>query len=62
MESTIPSLIGAAERGDGSAAEALFGALYAELHRLAKRTGSTRRSREPQRDNAPARGVPRHRR
>ena len=27
----------AAERGDGSAAKALFGALYSELHRLAKR-------------------------
>src|SRR6478672_4133469 len=37
MESTISSLIGAAERGDGSAAEALFGTLYSELHRLAKR-------------------------
>jgi RNA polymerase sigma factor (TIGR02999 family) len=37
MESTITSLMGAAERGDGSAAEALFGALYDELHRLAKR-------------------------
>jgi RNA polymerase sigma factor (TIGR02999 family) len=29
--------MGAAERGDGSAAEALFSALYDELHRLAKR-------------------------
>lgn len=37
MESTISSLIGAAERGDGSAAEALFAALYSELHRMAKR-------------------------
>ena len=37
MESTIPSLIAAAERGDRPAAEALFTALYAELHRLAKR-------------------------
>jgi RNA polymerase sigma factor (TIGR02999 family) len=37
MESTITSLIGAAERGDGSAAETLFSALYDELHRLAKR-------------------------
>jgi len=35
--STITSLIGAAERGDGSAAETLFSALYDELHRLAKR-------------------------
>jgi len=37
MEVTITSLIGAAERGDGSAAETLFSALYDELHRLAKR-------------------------
>ena len=28
--------MGAAEQGDGSAAEALFAALYSELHRLAK--------------------------
>lgn len=37
MDSTIPSLIAAAERGDTSAAHALFGALYAELHGLARR-------------------------
>ena len=37
MGSTISSLIGAAERGDSAAADALFTALYAELHRLAKR-------------------------
>ena len=37
LDSTISSLIGAAERGDGAAAEALFSALYSELHRLAKR-------------------------
>ncbi len=36
-ESAIPSLIAAAERGDRSASEALFSALYAELHGLAKR-------------------------
>jgi len=36
-ETTISSLISQVERGDGSAAEALFAALYAELHRLAKR-------------------------
>jgi RNA polymerase sigma factor (TIGR02999 family) len=35
--SAISSLIVAAERGDKPAAEALFAALYAELHRLAKR-------------------------
>jgi RNA polymerase sigma factor (TIGR02999 family) len=37
VESTISSLISAAERGDRSAAEALFAALYSELHRVAKR-------------------------
>ncbi|MBZ5651936.1 MAG: sigma-70 family RNA polymerase sigma factor [Acidobacteriia bacterium] len=37
MEPTISWLIGAAERGDGVAADTLFSALYAELHRLAKR-------------------------
>ncbi len=35
--SAISSLIVAAERGDRPAAEALFAALYSELHRLAKR-------------------------
>jgi len=37
VEPTISSLMGAAERGDFAAADALFSALYAELHRLAKR-------------------------
>jgi hypothetical protein len=37
MELTISSLMRASERGDDSAAETLFAALYAELHRLAKR-------------------------
>lgn len=37
MGSAISSLIVAADRGDKPAAEALFAALYAELHRLAKR-------------------------
>lgn len=37
MEPTISELIAAAERGDLSAAEALFSTLYAELHRMAKR-------------------------
>ena len=37
MESTIRALIASAEGGDRSAADALFAALYAELHRLAKR-------------------------
>jgi RNA polymerase sigma factor (TIGR02999 family) len=37
LESTLSSLIAAAETGDGSATEALFSTLYSELHRLAKR-------------------------
>jgi RNA polymerase sigma factor (TIGR02999 family) len=37
MKATISSLITAAENGDESAAEALFPALYTELHRVAKR-------------------------
>ncbi|MBZ5719795.1 MAG: sigma-70 family RNA polymerase sigma factor [Acidobacteriia bacterium] len=37
MESTISALMGAADGGDGAAAEALFGALYSELRRMAKR-------------------------
>ena len=37
MEHTIPSLIAAVDRGDQSAAEPLFAALYTELHRLARR-------------------------
>lgn len=35
--SSLSSLISAADGGDRAAAEALFAALYAELHRLAKR-------------------------
>lgn len=37
MPPTIPSLFDAAEQGDGAAADALFAALYSELHLLAKR-------------------------
>src|SRR5215475_1024856 len=37
MGSTISSLITAAESGDSAATDALFAALYAELHRMAKR-------------------------
>jgi RNA polymerase sigma factor (TIGR02999 family) len=37
MDSRISSLITAAEGGDGVATDALFGALYTELHRMAKR-------------------------
>jgi RNA polymerase sigma factor (TIGR02999 family) len=37
LHATLRPLIEAAERGDRSAADALFDALYSELHRLAKR-------------------------
>ena len=37
MDPSISSLIAAAESGDRSAAPALFSALYAQLHRIAKR-------------------------
>ena len=37
MEPTIPSLFATAEQGDPAATRALFAALYAELHRLARR-------------------------
>jgi len=37
MESDIPSLFAAIEGGDRAAVDALFGALYSELHRLARR-------------------------
>ena len=37
LQSTLRPLIEAAERGDKSATDALFSALYSELHRLAKR-------------------------
>jgi RNA polymerase sigma factor (TIGR02999 family) len=37
VESTLTSLIEAAEKGERSATEALFTNLYSELHRLAKR-------------------------
>jgi RNA polymerase sigma factor (TIGR02999 family) len=37
MTPTISSLIFSTERGDRSASDALFAALYSELHRLAKR-------------------------
>jgi len=37
VESTLSSLIAAADRGDIAAGEALFTTLYSELHRLAKR-------------------------
>jgi RNA polymerase sigma factor (TIGR02999 family) len=37
MKPAISSLIEAAERGNQSAADALFSALYSELHRIAKR-------------------------
>ena len=37
MASSIASLISSTDRGDGSAADALFSVLYSELHRLARR-------------------------
>jgi RNA polymerase sigma factor (TIGR02999 family) len=37
VESIIPSLFSAAENGDREAADALFSALYNELHRIARR-------------------------
>jgi RNA polymerase sigma factor (TIGR02999 family) len=37
LESNLSSLIAAAETGESSATEALFSALYAELHGMAKR-------------------------
>ena len=37
MESSLSTLIAAVEQGESGAAEALFAALYSELHRLAKR-------------------------
>lgn len=37
MESTLSSLLDAAERGEGPASEKLFAALYSELHQLARR-------------------------
>jgi hypothetical protein len=37
VEPPISSLIASAERGDRTAADALFTALYSDLHRLAKR-------------------------
>jgi RNA polymerase sigma factor (TIGR02999 family) len=36
LDEAVASLIANAEKGDASAADALFGLLYAELHRLAK--------------------------
>jgi RNA polymerase sigma factor (TIGR02999 family) len=37
VDTTISTLIAAADRGDANAAQALFAALYADLHRLARR-------------------------
>ena len=37
LESTIPALFQAVDRGEPAAADALFSALYSELHRLARR-------------------------
>ncbi len=45
--SAVSTLIAAADRGDASAAGALFAALYAELHRLASRQLSRVPSEQP---------------
>ena len=37
MDSSIPGLIATVEQGDRSSAQTLFAALYAELHRVARR-------------------------
>jgi RNA polymerase sigma factor (TIGR02999 family) len=37
LDNTFTSLMDAADRGDGAAVQALFGALYRELHGLARR-------------------------
>jgi len=42
LQSTLSSLIKAADDGDASAVNALFSALYSELHRLAKRELASR--------------------
>jgi RNA polymerase sigma factor (TIGR02999 family) len=44
LDPSIPALMAAAESGDRSAAAALFGALYAQLHRIAKRELAARGS------------------
>lgn len=43
LEPTISWLIEATEKGDDTASEALFSALYSELHRMAKRELACRR-------------------
>ena len=61
LEAKISALIDSAERGETAAADALFAALYAELHRLAERelarcgAGASLGDHQP-----PPRGVPRH--
>ena len=61
MGSAISSLIVAAEQGDRPAAEALFAALYSELHRLAKcELAATRLTGELERHDPPSRSVPGH--
>ena len=53
MESPISSLIPAADKGDFAAAEALFAALYSELHRLSDNLRGMA-SRDLERDHASA--------
>jgi len=44
VDPALSTLVAAAEQGDGAAADALFTALYAELHRMARRELSRRGS------------------
>ena len=57
LEPIISSLIGAAESGDAAATNALFSALYTELHRLAKRELARRGTGKPECNHASARGA-----
>jgi hypothetical protein len=52
LEPIISSLIGAAESGDAAATNALFSALYTELHRLAKRELARRGTGKPECNHA----------
>jgi len=52
-----PSLIGAEEAGDSAAADKLFGTLYSELHRLAKRELGWWGSGKPESNSPLSQGV-----
>ena len=57
-EPNLSSLIAAAEKGDRSVTEALFAALYSELHRRAKRELDRHGARESEPNHASPPGVP----